>query len=62
MRDGGFFGGIIHSIRCDHVFDDITKLYDTNPIIVKEFLFTVKFKDERDIDAGGVARDTLSAF
>ena len=51
VKDGGFFDGITHSIRRDHVFDDIIELYQSNPSIVKEFPFTVRFKDERAIDA-----------
>ena len=47
VKDGGFFGGVTHSIRRNHVFDDIIELYESNPSIVKEFPFTVKFKDER---------------
>lgn len=62
MKDKGFFGGVTHSIRRSHIFDDIIELYESNPSIVKEFPFTVKFKDERAVDAGGVARDALSAF
>lgn len=62
VKDRGFFGGDTHSIRRDYVFDDIIELYESNPSVVKEFPFTVRFKDERAIDAGGVARDALSAF
>ena len=37
-------------------------IYQSNPSIVKEFPFTVRFKDKRAIDAGEVAKDALLAF
>ena len=40
----------------------IIKLCQSNPSIVKEFPFTMRFKDKKAIDTGGVARDALSAF
>lgn len=57
-----FFGSITHSIRCDNLFNDLIEMYRSNPSIVKESPFQVKFRDEQVIDTGGVARDAFQLF
>lgn len=37
-------------------------MYRSNPSIVKESPFQVKFRDEQVIDTGGVARDAFQLF
>lgn len=51
-----------HFIRRKNVYDDFMKLYSEEAEIVLEYPLRIKFKDEKAIDAGGVSRDSFSAF
>ena len=44
------------------VYNNLIKLYSEEAEIVFEYPLRIKFKDEIAIDAGGVSRDSFSAF
>ena len=54
--------GVIHTVRREHIFDDVIEMYLGDMGIVREFPLRVNYSDERAIDTGGVARDMFSMF
>ena len=55
--------GSIHSVRRDHIFDDVINLYTRKQgKVLEEYPFTVMFRDEKAVDTGGVTREMFSSF
>lgn len=55
--------GLPHSIRREHMFEDVIDLYGNKiTMILKEYPFRIKYTDEEAVDTGGVCRDLFSAF
>ena len=51
-----------HLILRKDVYNDLITLYSKDAEVVMEYPLRIKFKDEKAIDAGGVSRDSFSAF
>ena len=51
-----------HLISRKDVYNDLITLYSKEAKVVLEYPLRIKFKDEKAINAGGVSRDSFSAF
>ena len=61
MRQSFKNGSIIHTVRREHIYQDVLKLYATESI-ANHYPLKIQFEGERAVDCGGVCRDMITGF
>ena len=61
MHSLNLWHGEPHVVNRSTIFDSVTNIYNSSSPL-DEYPFCIKYKNERAIDTGGVARDMFSAF